>query len=193
VGSSSSGTPNPIRTIAAGTWQTIEFFLQNEPVTRYTGDGVLSTASGLAVLEHLAIKPANTNAGSYEVYIDNVEVISSNRFSFSLGNAAPTNAVIDSVTGALCWTPSQFGRYQIPVLLTDLINGDVETNLVSIDVLPTIALTSVANAPALTWRGESLLQAATNLSGPFSTVTTNAPYIVPVLPDGQLFFRLLAR
>ncbi|MGZ5567205.1 MAG: carboxypeptidase regulatory-like domain-containing protein, partial [Limisphaerales bacterium] len=50
--------PVPTRTIASNTWTTVTFDFANEPNRNFSGgNGTLSTASGLGVLEHLAIVP----------------------------------------------------------------------------------------------------------------------------------------
>jgi hypothetical protein len=114
------GPPNPVRTVNAGGWATLEFDLPSEPVRAFTGNGVLSTASGLAVLEHLAFVPA-AGTGSYDVYLDNFQVVAPNTLTFSLSNA-PAGATIHPGTGVFSWTPTEeqgAGVYEITVIVTD--------------------------------------------------------------------------
>ncbi|HWI59683.1 MAG TPA: SpoIID/LytB domain-containing protein, partial [Bacillota bacterium] len=67
--------PMPTRTVNAGNWTTLTFNLPNEPILSCSGgNGVLATASGLAVLEHLAIVPA-AGTGVYNVYLDNFAMV----------------------------------------------------------------------------------------------------------------------
>ena len=125
-----SGTPQPTRTIAAGGWNTVEFNLPGEPMSAFTGDGTLSSATGKGVLEALALLPAAGN-GPYNVYLDNFAVVtvSTNAMvdpdttftltnsatdadaplqalTFSLDPGAPEGAEIDPDTGVFTWTPS---------------------------------------------------------------------------------------
>jgi hypothetical protein len=118
--SAGSGSPNPVRTVSAGNWTTLAFDLPTEPVRAFTGNGVLSTASGLAVLEHLALAPA-AGAGAYNIYLDNFMVAAPNILTYSLSNA-PTGATIVPTTGAFAWTPTEAqgpGIYDITVIVTD--------------------------------------------------------------------------
>src|ERR1043166_8708005 len=119
-----SGTaPVPTRTVAAGVWTTLTFDLPHEPIWSFSGgNGVLSTASGLGVLEHLAIVPA-AGTGIYNIYLDKFAVVSPRSFTYSLGAAAPTNATIGSANGVFTWTPTEAqgpGTYNnIPVIVAD--------------------------------------------------------------------------
>jgi len=67
--------PQPSRLVAAGSWQTLTFDLANEPVLSFvSGNSVLSTASGLGVLEHLAIVPED-GPGVYNLFVDDFSVV----------------------------------------------------------------------------------------------------------------------
>jgi hypothetical protein len=103
-----SGTaPMPTRTVAAGTWTTLTFDFPHEPIRSYSGgNGVLSTASGLGVLEHLALVPAG-GTGIYNIYLDNFAVVGSRTLTYSLGAGAPANATLNSATGVFTWTPTE--------------------------------------------------------------------------------------
>ena len=126
------GSPFPSRQITASNWTTLVFNLPAEQIRAFTGNGVL--ASGKGVLEHLALVPA-AGTGAYKMYLDNFKVISTaslaspvtvkvgstleftasgsdpdayagEPLSFNLDADAPTNAVLDEVTGAFIWTPT---------------------------------------------------------------------------------------
>ncbi|MFN7138617.1 MAG: putative Ig domain-containing protein, partial [Limisphaerales bacterium] len=132
-GKQANGCPIPTRTIAAGSWTTVEFNLPTEPCASFVGgDGVL--ASGKGTLEQVAIVP-DGGMGTYNVYFDDFEVIETTsnfivdtlanisfqctatdadrlaggalqELTFSLDSNAPTNATIDPVTGVFSWTPT---------------------------------------------------------------------------------------
>ncbi len=114
--------PMPTRTVPAGVWTTLTFDLPNEPITSFSGgNGILSTASGLGVLEHLAIVPAG-GTGAYNLYLDNLAVVVPRILTYSLGAGAPTNASLNAATGVFTWTPTEAqgpGMYNIPVIVTD--------------------------------------------------------------------------
>ncbi|MBA4150472.1 MAG: fibronectin type III domain-containing protein [Verrucomicrobia bacterium] len=127
-----SGSPNPSRTITAGEWTVVEFDMPNEVITAFpgSGNGVLSSASGKGVLEHLAIVPID-GTGTYNVYVDTFAVVAPSALfivdtgktivltngatdidfpaqdlTFSLEPDAPEGAFIDSKSGTLEWTPT---------------------------------------------------------------------------------------
>jgi len=115
-----SGAREPVRTVSAGGWTNLVFDLPTEPVRAFTGNGVLSTASGLAALEHLIFVPA-AGSGAYDVHLDNFVVSAPNTLTYSLSNA-PAGAIIDPVTGVFTWTPSEIQGpdvYDITVVVTD--------------------------------------------------------------------------
>src|SRR6185503_4785521 len=132
-----SGTaPMPIRTISPSNWTTVTFDFPNEPIRSFSGgNGILSTASGLGVLEHLALVPA-AGTGIYNIHLDNLAVLTPRAFSWSLGGGAPTNAVINPGTGVFTWTPTESqgpGTYQIQVIVTDNSSPPLRaTNLVNV-------------------------------------------------------------
>jgi hypothetical protein len=76
VGGTTDNTVTPPlgRLVRAGAWTRLTFYLPNEPVRAFTGNGVLETTTGLGVLEHLAIVPA-TGTGAHSVWLDNFQVI----------------------------------------------------------------------------------------------------------------------
>lgn len=57
-----------------GVWQTLVFDPLVDPVHAFTGDGVLSTASGLGVFEHLAFAVVD-GAGPFDLYIDDIDFL----------------------------------------------------------------------------------------------------------------------
>jgi len=126
-----SGSPFPNKVVTASKWTTLTFNFTTEQIRAFTGNGVLSTGRG--VLEHLALVP-NGGMGAYTVYVDNFtqvytypvtnpiamntgSVLTLNAsatdsdgyvgqpLSFDLDADAPTNAILDEVTGAFTWTP----------------------------------------------------------------------------------------
>lgn len=119
VGTSSQ--PHATRTVAAGGWTTVVFDLPNEPARSFSGgNGVLSTATGLGVLEHLAFAPA-AGAGAYNVHLDNFKVSTPTVLTYSLSNAPP-GATINPTNGEFAWTPTEAqgpGAYDITVRVTD--------------------------------------------------------------------------
>lgn len=121
VTNSVSGQPQPNRTVTASNWMTFAFNLPAEPVQNFvSGNGVLSTASGLGVLEHIAFVPAAGN-GAYNVYLDDFEVFTPNTLAYSLSNA-PAGATINATNGVFTWTPTEAqgpGVYNITVRVTD--------------------------------------------------------------------------
>ena len=122
VNGKTGSAPTPTRTIPAGTWTTVTLDLSVEPITSFSsGNGVLSTTSGLGVFEHLAFVPAD-GIGTYNVYLDNFEVMDEKALTYSLDAGAPTNATINASTGVFTWTPTEAqgpGVYNITVRATD--------------------------------------------------------------------------
>jgi hypothetical protein len=67
-------SPNPARLIPAGEWKGVWIDLNAETTAGFTGDGTLTTANGLAVLEHLTIVPADAVGAdnvAFVIYLDN--------------------------------------------------------------------------------------------------------------------------
>jgi N-acetyl-anhydromuramyl-L-alanine amidase AmpD len=144
--------PMPTRTIPANTWTTVQFNLPLEPITPFAladANGILSTPTGLGALEHVALVPVSTAAGTYTVYMDNFSVVNPDVLTFSLDPGAPTGASIDPNTGVFAWTPTEAqgpGIYDITIRVTD--NGtpalsDFETISVTVaetnNFAPTLA------------------------------------------------------
>lgn len=115
------GQPQVTRSITASNWMTVTFNLPAEPIRNFSGgNGVLASATGLGVLEHLAFVPA-AGIGAYNVYLDNFIVSAPKVLTYSLSNA-PVGAVINPITGVFNWTPGETqgpGIYTITVRVTD--------------------------------------------------------------------------
>ncbi len=116
-----AGQPQVTRTIPAGNWTTVEFDLPSEPIRSFVGgNGVLSSATGLGVLEHLALVPA-AGIGPYDVYLDNFVVAAPKVLTYTLSNA-PAGATINATNGVFTWTPTEAqgpGVYAVTVRVTD--------------------------------------------------------------------------
>ena len=116
-----SGQPQVTRVVSASNWMTLVFDLPSEPIVNFVGgNGVLSTATGLGVLEHLAFVPA-AGIGAYNVYLDNFIVSTPKVLTYSLSNA-PAGAAINTTNGVFTWTPTESqgpGVYNITVRVTD--------------------------------------------------------------------------
>lgn len=116
------GSPVPVRTVAGGIWTTLTFDLSNEPIVSFSGgNSVLSTASGMGVLEHVVLVPA-AGAGTYNVWFDNFEVLVPKVLTYSLGPGAPSGASVEPTTGVMTWTPSEAqgpGVYPFTLSVTD--------------------------------------------------------------------------
>ncbi len=98
--------PMATRVLPANTWTNLVFNFPSEPIRNFSGgNGVLSTTSGLGVLEHLAIVPT---AGSniYNVYLDNFAVLNPRTLTYSLGAGAPSGSSVNSASGVFSWTPT---------------------------------------------------------------------------------------
>lgn len=116
-----SGQPQVTRVIPPNQWMTLTFDFPTEPVRNFaSGNGVLSTPTGLGTLEHIAFVPGDGN-GIYHVYLDNFIVSAPKVLTYSLSNA-PAGATIDTATGVFTWTPTEAqgpGVYNITVRVTD--------------------------------------------------------------------------
>ena len=121
ITSSSGGQPQPTRTVTASNWTTLEFNFATEPAISFvSGNGIVSTASGLAVLEHVAFAPLAGNT-THNIYLDDFEVFTPNTLTYSLSNA-PAGATVGASSGVFTWTPTEAqgpGVYSMGVLVTD--------------------------------------------------------------------------
>jgi hypothetical protein len=168
-------SPIPTRTVTASNWQTLIFDIPNEPKTNFTGDGVLSTASGLGVLEHLAFVP-NGATGAYNVYLDNFIVATPKTLTYSLEPGAPAGATVNPTNGVLTWAPTEGqgpGSYSISVRVTDnSVPAQSDTKTFSVTVSETNTAPVLATITNHTIHAGSTLAFATVASD--SDVPTNA-------------------
>lgn len=172
-----SGQPQAVRTVAASNWTTLEFDLPNEPVRNFSGgNGVLSTSSGLGVLEHLAFVPA-AGAGAYDVYLDNFIVTTPKVLTYGLSNA-PAGASIHPTTGVFTWTPAEDqgpGVYTITVRVTDNNlppMSDAKTFQVTVNEVNTPpVLSPIANRTVHAGTTVTFTNAATDADLPPNTLT----------------------
>jgi hypothetical protein len=72
-GKTVGGAPIVTRTIPAGAWTQLYFDLNGEPTAGFTGDGNVVSATGKAVLEHLALVPGD-GSGTYNIFLDDFQV-----------------------------------------------------------------------------------------------------------------------
>ncbi|HEX5221542.1 MAG TPA: putative Ig domain-containing protein [Verrucomicrobiae bacterium] len=175
-----SGQPQVTRTVSPSNWTTLEFDLPNEPIRNFVGgNGVLSTATGLGVLEHLAFVPA-AGSGPYDVYLDNFVVSAPKVLTYSLSNA-PAGATINATNGVFTWTPTEVqgpGVYNITVRVTD-------NNLPPLSDAKTFQVTvnEVNLAPSLAAITNRVVHAGTLVT--FTNAATD-----PDLPANNLSFSL---
>jgi hypothetical protein len=151
----------PNRVVAANTWTTLTFDLPTEPVLSFaSGNNVLSTASGLGVLEHLAIVP-NAGNGIYKIHFDNFAVVRPKTITYSLDAGGPTGASIHPTTGVFSWTPTELqgpGIFNITIRATD-------NSIPPFSNAKTFAVTvnEVNQAPVLTGISNRIVHAGTTL------------------------------
>ena len=143
--------PMPTRTVAAGSWTTLTFDLPHEPIASFSGgNGILSTAFGLGVLEHLAIVPV-AGTGTNNLYLDNFAVLTPRTLTYSLGATAPTNSSVNPATGVFTWTPTEAqapSTNLILVIVTDDSMPPVSaTNSFTVTVLETNSAPVLAAIP----------------------------------------------
>ena len=185
VASVSGGASVPTRLVNANTWTTLTFDFPNEPIWNFSGgDGVLSTASGLGGLEHLAIVPA-AGVGTYNLYLDNFAVLVPRTLTYSLAPGAPTNAIVDPATGVFSWTPSEAqapGTNEISIVVTDNNTPPLSATrsfVVKVVGRPDVWVTSAnGNSFALNWSAV----AGTTYRVQFKTNLEDAVWI-DVAPD----------
>lgn len=192
-----SGQPRVTRTVTASNWMTLTFDLPNEPIRNFSGgNGVLSTATGLGVLEHLAVVPA-AGTGVYNIYLDNFIVSAPQILTYSLSNA-PAGATINSTSGVFTWTPTEAqgpGVYNITVRVTDNNlppASDAKTFQVTVSetnqapVLATIT-NRIVHAGTLI----VLTNTATDADLPTNTLSfsldVGAPVLASISPDSGVF------
>lgn len=149
VPSKNGSAPNPSRSLTASNWATLTFDLPTEPVVTFNaGNGVLSTVSGLGVLEHLALVPT-AGTGTYNVYLDNFAVLTPKTLTYSLEPGAPTGATINSSNGVFSWTPTPAqspSTNTITVRVTD--NGSPEQSDLQSFVVIVLSPPSITSEPS---------------------------------------------
>ena len=150
----------------------VTFNFPNEPVWKYPcgGTGALYTASGLGVLEHLAIVPT-AGTGIYNLYLDNFAVAGPRPLTWSLGAGAPANASIDPVSGVFTWTPTEAqapGIYSIPVVVTDNALLKATRNAI-------VSVLQTNSAPVLAPISNRTVYAGTTVSFTVSATDTDQP------------------
>ena len=188
VTNKNGSAPVPNRVVSSGAWTTLTFDLPNEPCTNFANaNSVLSTASGLGVLEHLAIVPRSGN-GIYKIYLDNVAVVRSRSVSYSLDTGAPSGASINPTTGAFTWTPTEAqgpGSYTIKVIATASGSpGAMATNSFIVTVSETNSapvLTSIANQTIHAGATVIITNVATDVDSPANTLSFS---LDPGFPSG---------
>lgn len=165
--------PVATRTVPANTWTTLTFDLPNESVRNFSGgNNVLSTSSGLGVLEQLALVP-NGTFGEYNVFLDNFIVARSKVLTFSLDPGAPAGATIHPSSGIFSWTPTEaqgHGSYPITVRVTD--NG---SPALSATQTFTITVTEVNATPSLAPIASRAVHVGNNLVISNSAIDVDIP------------------
>lgn len=161
----SSSTPS--RTVAAGTWTTLDFDPLTDPIqSAYSvGNGVLDSTTGKGALEHLYLMAGDNLPNAYNLYLDNFVVVASKPITFTL-ESGPDDAAIDPYTGLITWTPTVLGPTNFTVIATDAGTLTV-TNTFTLTVVnpaPLVTLVSPANNAAFAAPANVSLAA---------TVTTN--------------------
>jgi hypothetical protein len=143
--------PMPTRIVPAGSWTTLTFDLPHEAITSFSaGNGILSTAWGLGVLEHVVIVPA-AGTGTNNFYLDNFAVLTARTLTYSLGAGTPTNASVNPTTGIFTWTPTEAqgpSANSISVIVTDNSSPPLRiTNTFMVTVLETNSAPVLAAIP----------------------------------------------
>ncbi len=166
--------PASLTTVTAASWQTISFNIPNDLKFGFTGNGVLSTASGLGVMEHLAFSPA-AGTGAYNVYLDNFIIGTPKTLTYSLDPGFPTGASINSSNGVFTWTPTEAqgpGTYSITIRVTDNSAPPLSaTNTFTVTVTETNAAPILTTIPNYSVHAGSLLNFTNSASD--SDVPTN--------------------
>jgi len=171
--------PVPERTVSAGSWTTLKFDLPREAVTSFTGNGVLESTTGKAVLESLALVPAG-GLGVYNVYLDNFVQVQPAVLSYALEPGAPAGAAIDANTGVFTWQPAVGqgpGTYTITVRVRDLGTPEVSGT--------TSFTVTVKAAPVITGQPQSLGVGVGSNATFTVTATGTAPLYYQWRKDGS--------
>jgi len=173
----SGGQPKPIRTVAAGDWTNLTFSFPDEPITNYSGgNGILSTASGLGALEHLAFVPAD-GIGAYNVYLDNFAVVRPRRLTFSLEPGAPSGATINPTNGAFTWTPTE-AQGPVTNMVAVRVTDDGTPNQSDTKAF-TVIVNEINQPPNLTTISNQIIHAGTTLRLTNSALDADIPANMP--------------
>ena len=172
--------PVPARTLAPDAWTTLQFDLPEEPVSPFTGNGVLESTTGLGVLEHLTIAPGSASV-DHDVYLDNFVVVENNTLTYSL-IAPPAGATIDPQTGIITWSPTaaQAGAaYTLTVQVIDAgsppLSGTKSFFIVVVPFPEVVSVTRNASVFAFSWKAAPGarydIETAPAPGGPWTVVT----------------------
>ena len=183
----------PTRSVTASNWTTLTFDLPNEPIRNFSGgNGVLSTASGFGTLEHIAIVPM-AGTGAYNIYLDNIAVVTPRTFTYSLGPGAPAGAAINATNGVFTWTPNESqgpSTNTMTVIVTDN-NSPAQslTNTFSVTVnetnsAPTLA--AIADRMVHAGMKVTFTNSATDPDIPANTLTYSLDAAPPTATIGAL-------
>lgn len=183
--------PVPNRRVVAGAWRTIEFNFAEEPILNFAGgNGLLSTSSGLAVLEHLAIAPAG-GTGLHRIYLDNFVVTQPRRLTYTLEAGVPPGASINPTNGVFTWAPDETqgpGSFPITVRISDDSlppQTDVQSFTITVretnqaPVLPVVSNRTIHARTTLV-----LTNAASDADVPANTLTYD--FVGPVTPGASI-------
>jgi hypothetical protein len=168
-----SGVPQPGRNIAQSNWTTLTFSFATEPIANFSGgNGVLSTASSLGTLEHLAIVPT-AGTGNYNFYLDNFAVLAPRTFTYSLSAGSPAGASINATNGVFTWTPTEA---QGPMTNTiSVIVADNSSPSMSATQTFTVIVNEVNTAPVLAAISNRIVHAGMLVTFTNSASDTDAP------------------
>ena len=168
-----SGVPSPNRSIAQSNWTTLTFSFPSEPITNFSGgNSILSTASGLGTLEHLAIVPT-AGVGNYNLYLDNFAVLVPRTFTYSLGAGVPAGASINAASGVFIWTPAEAqgpATNTVSVIVTDNSSPSLSATQTF-----TVIVGEVNTAPSLAAISERIVHAGTFVTFTNSAADTDVP------------------
>jgi hypothetical protein len=176
-------SPTPDRTVAAGTWTTLDFNPATDPVKNAwgVGNGVLDSTTGKGALEDLYLVTVDGLPNANNVYLDNFIVLAAHPITFTLGTVTgpATGATIDQYTGKITWTPTALGPVTFQVTATDDY-GLSSTQTFTVTVVPSPArITSItysAGDVTISGSGAALqnfrLKSSSDLTTPMSGWTT---------------------
>ena len=201
--------PMPARTIAASNWVTLNFDFPNEPVRSFSGgNGILSTASGLGALEHIALVPVG-GLGIYNVYLDELQLVAPRVFTYALGAGSTSGASINPTNGVFTWTPPATNSAvtnQFSVIASDNNTPPLKTtNTLTVIVMPAPAIETVSSTNGQTTLSWTAIPGTTyrvqfkddlnagEMDGPGADLTANTAVgtAIDSDPAEQRFYRVL--